>query len=902
MSDFRQEFIVTLKNYNELENFYLDMETEGTTKSFIPSAAIPCVDRRPVSRNTHYLLTRHEARELIKDERVQSVELRLKDPSIKIEPHATQTGDWSRGDNISVGNKNWGLYRSLVTENEAQWGSDVILNSTITRDITLDATGKNVDIIIVDDTVWPDHAEFGERFVQYDWFGQHDAAVRGTGCVITHISRSGTTATITTQTAHNINPGAVINVVCTTDSSFTATGVTVTAVGVTSIGNGGDGLTVNTISYTTVTSGNVARTTGEGFWRGVYQYTEFSQENNHATHVAAIAAGNTQGWARDANIYNLKHNAIGVDAETSIPNDLIFNYIKEFHNNKSINPETGRKNPTIVNNSWGLGITLYTRRNPYTGTSSYDFPKINYRGADITPTTSPVDTGISGIFTSNALIAGLSSVAPGTACTIQTTGIETGTVTTTTYSPNGRTGLTQVAPTFVNSGVSVSENDEAYWQLSIPFGISYCTQTYNTGSVYVSSNSHITFGGPSNALSFGATNPAIRKIFVSTGDRSCENLWTGTFGTTGSRTFIVRWEGYEGAYSTTYETTPTTVWEMKFFEATNNTFELQIVSNANYRGEFTDFEILSRGLSINELGPSPIRSTAIDADISDTIDAGVIFVGSAGNAGLKIDNQGGLDYDNYVIDNGLPLYYQRGSSPAASHPDAICVGSIDSASTETKAQTSNTGPRVDIYAPGRNITSAVYDNTGIAADIVGDALITTAQSAARSSGVVTIVTSADHNLTTGDIVTTEFNVITQFNVSNVQVTVVDQTTFSYAQTGTDVTTTSVTGEIHKGYLYQKRSGTSMACAQVTGILALALETYPNMTPAEAKAFVTKFARSNLLDTGGSYDDNTSLQGSANRFAYYRKERPDNGVLIPKNVRYIRPDSGLMYPRPLIKKK
>ncbi len=481
MSDFRQEFIVTLKNYNELENFYLDMETEGTTKSFIPSAAIPCVDRRPVSRNTHYLLTRHEARELIKDERVQSVELRLKDPSIKIEPHATQTGDWSRGDNISVGNKNWGLYRSLVTENEAQWGSDVILNSTITRDITLDATGKNVDIIIVDDTVWPDHAEFGERFVQYDWFGQHDAAVRGTGCVITHISRSGTTATITTQTAHNINPGAVINVVCTTDSSFTATGVTVTAVGVTSIGNGGDGLTVNTISYISVTSGNVTRTTGEGFWRGVYQYTEFTQENNHATHVAAIAAGNTQGWARDANIYNLKHNAIGVDAETSIPNDLIFNYIKEFHNNKSINPETGRKNPTIVNNSWGLGITLYTRRNPYTGTSSYDFPKINYRGADITPTTSPVDTGISGIFTSNALIAGLSSVAPGTACTIQTTGIETGTVTTTTYSPNGRTGLTQVAPTFVNSGVSVSENDEAYWQLSIPFGISYCTQTYNTG-------------------------------------------------------------------------------------------------------------------------------------------------------------------------------------------------------------------------------------------------------------------------------------------------------------------------------------------------------------------------------------------------------------------------------------
>jgi len=74
-----------------------------------------------------------------------------------------------------------------------------------------------------------------------------------------------------------------------------------------------------------------------------------------------------------------------------------------------------------------------------------------------------------------------------------------------------------------------------------------------------------------------------------------------------------------------------------------------------------------------------------------------------------------------------------------------------------------------------------------------------------------------------------------------------------------------------------------------------------MTPAEAKAFVTKFARSNLLDTEGSYDDNTSLQGSANRFAYYRKERPDNGVLIPKTARYIRPDTGAVFPRPLIRR-
>jgi subtilisin family serine protease len=101
--------------------------------------------------------------------------------------------------------------------------------------------------------------------------------------------------------------------------------------------------------------------------------------------------------------------------------------------------------------------------------------------------------------------------------------------------------------------------------------------------------------------------------------------------------------------------------------------------------------------------------------------------------------------------------------------------------------------------------------------------------------------------------------------------------------------------------YQKISGTSMASPQVTGMLALALENYPDMTPTEAKSFITKFSKSTINDTGGSYDDSTSLQGSANRFAYYRKERPDNGLLIPKTVRFIRPDTGVVFPRPQIRK-
>lgn len=827
MSTARQEFIVTLTDYNFLENFYHDMESEGTTKSFIPSRAIPCVDRRPASRNTHYLLTRDEARELANDERVESVKLKLKDPLIKSKLHTSQTATWSRSDAIEIGQRNWGLYRCISEENTPQWGSESVINGDLEGTIKLDASGRNVDIVIVDEILWPDHPELGNRVIEYDWFGEHDAAVRGTGCDITNVTRNGSNvAKITTQTAHNIQIGAVINVVCTSDSSFNATGVTVTAVGVTTLGEGGDGITVNTISYAN-TGIVVARTVATGFWRGVYQYPVLGAVNDHATHVAGIAAGNTQGWAREANIYNLiaglNVDPIDPADEFYTPSNLLFNYIREFHNNKPINPETGRKNPTIVNNSWGIGIDLFLFRNPFTGEDNYNFSKINYRGNEIRPTGTPVDTGISGIFTATTSVSSLNSVAPGTANIIETTGTSTGTVTSTTYAPNGRTGLTQITdPTYFDP-TQFSDNDEAYWTITPPFSVTYLTQVYN--EIHVTSNSYITFGGAVLRYILDATSPNIRKIFVSAGDRSCEGVWTGTFGTTGSRTFIVRWEGYEGAYSSTYETEPTVIWEMKFFEATPNIFELHIVENANFRAEFDDAQLLQSGLNLT-VGTCPVRFSDIDADISDAIDDGIIFVGSAGNSGIKIDTPSGSDYDNYVVVNGLPTYYNRGSSPGSSHADAICVGAIDSASTETKATFSNTGPGVDVYAPGRNIISSVYDGS--------------------KNGLSPTI---EENLGT----------------------------------------------------YQKLSGTSMAAPQITGMLALTLENYPNMTPTEAKTFITKFAKGSITDTEGGYDDATSLQGSANRLAYYRKERPDNGMLIPKTARFIRPETGAVFPRPQIRK-
>jgi hypothetical protein len=86
---------------------------------------------------------------------------------------------------------------------------------------------------------------------------------------------------------------------------------------------------------------------------GTNHYTNITGDSQpageHGSHCCGIAAGKTYGWAKNSKIYSVR--VFGGAEEVSEP----FDVIRLFHEQKPIDPVTGFKRPTIVNQSWGYG-------------------------------------------------------------------------------------------------------------------------------------------------------------------------------------------------------------------------------------------------------------------------------------------------------------------------------------------------------------------------------------------------------------------------------------------------------------------------------------------------------------------------------------------------------------------
>lgn len=291
MSNLR-EYIITLHNFDDLDEFYKDMETlRPTMYGVMPERAVDCHARRPSSRNTHYFLTDEEAEELKKDQRIWAIELSPHEQDLIAAPTFVQTSAyWDKSISPTNNNfRNWGLYRCTLDNTVANWGADNVASTAGTAITT--SEGQDVDVVIIDGHFNPAHPEFalnsdgtgGSRVQQYNWFSLRSQVL---------------------------------------------------------------GLSNGFYVYTPYVDTNNVQATSD---------------NDHGCHVAGIACGNTQGWARKANIYNI--SPYGTNPNFSGlwngSNVTVFDWVRAFHQNKPINSKTGRPNPTITNNSWGYYGKVY---------------------------------------------------------------------------------------------------------------------------------------------------------------------------------------------------------------------------------------------------------------------------------------------------------------------------------------------------------------------------------------------------------------------------------------------------------------------------------------------------------------------------------------------------------------
>jgi subtilisin family serine protease len=156
-------------------------------------------------------------------------------------------------------------------------------------------------------------------------------------------------------------------------------------------------------------------------------------------------------------------------------------------------------------------------------------------------------------------------------------------------------------------------------------------------------------------------------------------------------------------------------------------YEFFDIISGVYRGTTWSNTLVHPEYGMGEFGTFGFRDPALDSIIDEMIDAGIHICIAAGNDGVKIDVPGGPDYNNYfiydVFGTTYQIFYNRGSSPYSTR--AINVGCLDltpySSTQDQKADFSEGGPGVDLYACGTAIYSATSNTNTFTTDGYSDA-------------------------------------------------------------------------------------------------------------------------------------------------------------------------------------
>jgi hypothetical protein len=880
-------YIVTVKDSKDLEDLYTELEVDGVSPPNTDlKRPVRCIARIPNSRNTMYRLTDWEAAELRNDIRIKNISIVPYELGIQAgTTFVTQTSTaWDKSTGNSSTMKNWGLLRCVEGSQRSGWGGtgwqgNGSGTAAQTGTITLSQTGRNVDVVIVDSNgIVFDHPDYavnedgtgGSRAIQYNWF-QHQGVVGGVG---------GSTYT------YPVNAGS------------------------------------------------------------------------HSTHVAGTVAGNTQGWARSANIYNIYYYA-GDIGNTNFP--FVMDYVREFHRTKSVNPETGRKNPTICNNSWGMSLFS-------SDWSFSDITAVTYRGVRYTPAGGANFTGFSGVCTSNVRLVEMQGLEnAGNRITTEGAYIPPGgfidtiplgwtqegqqayfinfaqpvdTYGVTVQGPADISVLHNVAIDAIsgtyslNGSIVVKDSGDNIVQ-TITDGPYSTTdggtlETNISQTINLSNNEIYTIEYNTDITISGGVDPLFAVAFRLTVNTESAPATASVSSITNSLL---------GAESLTSSTTPTVGSNDDGYWTLNLPFNVQFLGT-NYYQIFvgTNFYLTFGGgssLYSNLDADTPnfpkIMMCAADRSMQR------IYYGTEGSSPFRTFRvrleghtrvSGGVlgsptMVAEYVFYENIPnqIDLQVGTNDAKQS-----VSGFSSAQLNAWGFISAQRIPVRVDALDSDLEDA-FDEGIIMVGAAGNGRWkhdvpggidwdNTFEMANRYPASV----SQPYYYMRGTSPTANDNTVEGiYDLPNICVGAVDsiqidqKVLFSDCGPGVDIWapgtyimssyTTGATDPRSGSYRIGKISGTSMASPQVCGVLACALEIYPNMTQEEAKAYIIAYAKENQLTTSsGGPTDGQDLQGAPNLFLFYHKEREESGNIFPRRTTRQRPTSGAVYPRQKIRIK